>query len=75
MTEIWASTSWDETVQFDVRGSFSKGGVVSVWAGDELDPCYLTPAEARRAAVEWPAILLRLAAEAEQVPTVERGTA
>lgn len=39
--------------------------VVFVWAGDDCDPVYMTPAAARRAAVEWPVILLSLADEAE----------
>lgn len=64
MTDATLWSADGETVAFEVRGIYP-APAVTVWAGGELDPCYLTPADARRAADEWPAILRRLADEAE----------
>lgn len=60
-----------ELTQWDAPGSFGgecvlfqrRYDAVTVWAGGELDPVYLTAESARRAADEWPAILRRLADE------------
>lgn len=65
---VWdAEDEFSDSLALDVQAGVGPHGaaVVSLWAGDEYDPAYLTPAAARKAAVELPAILLRLAEAAD----------
>lgn len=65
---LWdAEDDYSDSIQLGTRLIAGPvGAVVSLWAGDEDQPAYLTPAAARKAAKELPAILERLADEAER---------
>lgn len=62
--ETWLAKDSGEIVLFRMDLAFSSGAV-QVWIGDELDPGYFSPEDARRAADEWPTILRALADKAE----------
>lgn len=65
---LWdANDDYSDSIQLGMRVIPGPvGAVVSLWAGDEDQPAYWTPAAARKAAKELPAILERLADEAER---------
>lgn len=73
---VWdAGDEYSDSLQFDVQeGVGPVGAVVSIWAGDDDDPGYLTPAAARRLAADLPALLLELADAAEEIAAKREGT-
>lgn len=60
----WSGSETGDSCTFEVVNQHD-GRRVTLWAGGELDPMYLTPDEARKAADEWPAILRDMADRAE----------
>ena len=67
--ELWSSADGWESVEFLIRD-----GRIAVWAGGEMDPAYLSAADALRAAEEWPTILRRLAAMSSKKATTNTPT-
>lgn len=68
MTVWGAGDEFSDSIALDVVEGVGQHGasVVSMWAGDEYDPAYLTPDAARKLADELPAILRGLADAAEK---------
>lgn len=72
-THYWGPDD-DRSDGLSIRVSDSfYGSKVGLWAGDELDPAYLSPAAARQLADELPALLREFADRAEAADARQHG--